>query len=397
MSQALDDHLIALKADRLRPGMYIAALDRLWLHTPFPPGGFFVRDQKQIERIGRYCTYVYIDPHKSDEPLDLVLPFEPLPPTLMAPQAERLSIDEELPWARQALEALRDSVQRMVRDVRNGRLPSVEALHIGLVPMVESVKRCQDAMLWLLRTDTSDGYLHRRAMGTAVIATAYGNQLGLERPALLELALGGLLLDIGKIEVPVPILAKADALSPAEHQLVRKHVNHAIELIRIMENVPTTVIGMVSNHHERYDGSGYPNQRRGSEIPLFARIAGIVDTFDAITQDRRYAPAISAHTALRYLNGQRRIKFDGALLQEFIRALGVYPTGTWVELLDGSIGVVCEQDPHWALAPKVAVVSKSNGMPMTAHTVNASRLNPIIRARHRPGPGLAAPDLEVIM
>jgi len=110
MGNALDDHLVALKAERLRAGMFVASLDRLWLHTPFPPGGFYVRDQEQIERIGRYCTYVYVDPRKSDEPLNAVIPFEPLPPTLLAPNAESLSIDEELPWARQALEALRGSV-----------------------------------------------------------------------------------------------------------------------------------------------------------------------------------------------------------------------------------------------------------------------------------------------
>ena len=203
-------------------------------------------------------------------------------------------------------------------------------------------------------------------------------------------------MDIGKIEIPVPILAKSDNLSPEETGLVRKHVGHAVELIRIMDNVPDRVISMVSNHHERFDGSGYPNNRRGTDIPLFARIAGIVDTFDAITQDRRYAPAISAHTALRYLNGQRRTKFDDALLQEFIRAMGVYPTGTWVELLDGSIGVVCAQDNHWPLAPRIAIVSKSNGMPMEAHTVHATRLNPIVRARHRANPGFSAPNLETI-
>jgi len=167
-------------------------------------------------------------------------------------------------------------------------------------------------------------------------------------------------------------------------------------LIRVMDAVPDNVLAMVSHHHERYDGSGYPNQQRGSEIPLYARIAGIVDTFDAITQDRRYAPAISAHTALRYLNGQRRIKFDGGLMQQFIRAMGIYPTGTWVELLDGSIGVVCEQDPQWPLSPNIVVVSKNNGMPMSPHTAHASRLNPIIRARHQPNPGLAAPDLETL-
>ena len=396
MSNTLDDHLVALKADRLRPGMYVASLDRLWLHTPFPPGGFFVRDAEQIERIGRYCTYVYVDPHKSDEPLDAVIPFEPLPATLLAPRVGSLTIEEELPWARQALLAFSTSIKTMIRDVRNGRLPELVNLNANLVPIVESVKRCPDALLWLLRTEKSDGYLYRRSIGTAIVATIYGNKLGFDRNALAELALGALLMDIGKIEVPVPILAKADNLSPEETGLVRKHVSHAVELVRIMDNVPDRVISMVSNHHERFDGSGYPHNRRGTEIPLFARIAGIVDTFDAITQDRRYAPAISAHTALRYLNGQRRTKFDDALLQEFIHAMGVYPTGTWVEMLDGSIGVVCAQDSHWALAPRIAIVSKANGMPMEPHTVHATRLNPIIRARHRANPGTVAPNLEQI-
>lgn len=396
MGNTLDDHLVALKADRLRPGMFVASLDRLWLHTPFPPGGFYVRDQQQIEHIGRYCTFVYVDPQKSEETLDFALPFEPLPATLMAPTAERLDIEEELPWARQALDALRTAVRGMVREVRRGRLPDLTALNAGLVPVVESVKRCPDALLWLLRTGESDGYIYRRSAGTAIISAVYGDKLGFDRTALIELALGGLLMDIGKIEVPVPILAKSDNLSPEETGLVRKHVCHAVELVRIMDNVPDRVISMVSNHHERFDGSGYPNNRRGTEIPLFARIAGIVDTFDAITQDRRYAPAISAHTALRYLNGQRRTKFDDALLQEFIRALGIYPTGTWVELLDGSIGVVCAQNQHWPLAPRIAIVSKANGMPMTAHTVHASRINPIIRARHRANPGVQTPDLEAL-
>ncbi len=376
--------------------MFVASLDRLWLHTPFPPGGFYVRDQQQIERLGRYCTFVYIDPQKSEETLDFALPFEPLPATLMAPTAERLDIEEELPWARQAMTALRDAVREMVREVRRGRLPDLARLNAGLIPAVESAKRCPDALLWLLRTETSDGYIYRRSMGTAIISTIYGDKLGFDRAALGELALGGLLMDIGKIEVPVPILAKSDNLSPEETGLVRKHVCHAVELVRIMDNVPDRVISMVSNHHERFDGSGYPNNRRGTEIPLFARIAGIVDTFDAITQDRRYAPAISAHTALRYLNGQRRTKFDDALLQEFIHAMGIYPTGTWVELLDGSIGVVCAQNPHWPLAPRIAIVSKANGMPMAAHTVHASRINPIIRARHRANPGIGTPDIEAL-
>lgn len=393
MSNALEDHLIAVKADRLRPGMYVAALDRLWLHTPFPPGGFYVRDQRQIERIGRYCTWVYIDPHKSEESLDIALPFDTVPPTQLAPRNQPLSIEDELPWARQALAALNSSVQQRVREIRNGRLPELHSLQAGLLPVVDSVRRNPDALLWLLRSEPEPVYLYRRMLSSAVIATVFGERMGFDREALLELALGGLLMDIGKIEVPVPILAKADSLSAEEQGLVRKHVSHALELVRLIEDMPERVIDMVSQHHERFDGSGYPYRNRGTEIPLFARMAGIVDTFDAITQDRRYAPAISAHTALRYLNGQRRSKFDAALLQEFIHALGIYPTGTWVELLDGSVGVVCEQNPHWPLTPRVAVITHVDESRSAGYTLQPSRANPIIRARHSGGPGLRMPDL----
>jgi HD-GYP domain-containing protein (c-di-GMP phosphodiesterase class II) len=181
-----------------------------------------------------------------------------------------------------------------------------------------------------------------------------------------------------------------------EHGLVRRHVYHALEMMRVMDNVPDRVIDMVSSHHERFDGSGYPLQQRGTEIPLFARIAGIVDTFDAITLDRRYASAISGHTALRYLNGQRRSKFDGALMQEFIHAMGIYPTGTWVELLDGSVGVVCSQDARWALTPRVAVIKDSAGEEIAPRVLSTTRHNPVISARHVGEADLLAPDLEAI-
>ena len=396
MSKDLADHLIALKADRLRPGMFVAALDRLWLHTPFPPGGFYIRQQSQIDRIGRFCTYVYIDPLKSEEPDDVVIPFEPISASALSPRVNQHDIGDELPWARQALGALNQAVKRMVRDARQGRLPDMVALNTGLSPVVDSVQRCPDALLWLMRTEPLPGYLYRRAIGTAVTASVFGYRLGFDQESLRELALGGILMDIGKVEVPVTVLAKSETLSPQETGLVRRHVHHGLDMMRIMEDVPERVVDMVSSHHERFDGSGYPQQQRGTEIPLFARIAGIVDTYDALTQNRRYAPAISAHTALRYLNGQRRSKFDGALMQEFIHAMGIYPTGTWVELLDGSVGMVCSQDSRWPLAPRVAVVSDAGGQHIDPRVVLASRMNPIISARHKGRPDLLAPDLDAI-
>jgi HD-GYP domain-containing protein (c-di-GMP phosphodiesterase class II) len=377
--------------------MFVAALDRLWLHTPFPPDGFYLRDHKQIAKLRRFCTFVYIDPRKRRETTELQsIPFVHLPVSTLAPAVGAQSVGDEMPWARHAMDTLVEKIRQMIRDVRGGRLPDLQALNTGLIPAVDSIQRCPDALLWLIRMEPPVGYLYRRACGTAITAAAYGCRLGFDQTAIRELALGGLLLDIGKSEIPVTIMAKPDALTDFEYGMVRKHVEHAQEMVRLMIDVPERVVEMVSSHHERYDGSGYPQQQRGAEIPLFARIAGIVDTFDAMTQQRHYAPAVSAHTALRYLSGQRHAKFDDALLQEFIHAMGIYPTGTWVELLDGSVGIVCAQDSGWPLTPRIAVLLDGAGQRHAPHTVVANRANPIVRARHSGQPGLDAPDLEAI-
>lgn len=395
MGKALEDHLIALETDALRPGMFVAALDRLWLHTPFPPDGFVVRNHKQIAKIRRYCTYVYTDPTKRESLPDAEPDQDVLAAHIMAPVAGRHSVGEEMPWARHALNTLTNCVRAMIRDVRGGRLPGQHALNTGLLPVVDSIQRCPDALLWLIRTEHPHDYLCRRAVGTALTAAIYGYRLGFDRDALKDLALGGILLDIGKTEVPVTILAKNDTLTATEYGLVKKHVGHALGMVKVMDRIPDRVVDMVSSHHERFDGSGYPNQQHGTEIPLFARMAGIVDTYDAMTQERRYAPAVSAHTALRYLDGQRHSRFDDSLLQEFIHAMGVYPTGTWVELLDGSRGIVCSQNAGWPLAPLVALMVDAKGKAIEPRAVAADRANPIVGAR-RAVQNWETPDLEAI-
>lgn len=396
MGKALEDHLIALQTAHLRPGMFVAALDRLWLHTPFPPDGFLVRDHKQIARIRRYCTYVYVDPNKYEARPQAGVDAEVLPAHELAPVTGKHTIGEELPWARHAFQALTSAVRAMIREVRGGRLPGIQTLNTGLFPVVDSIQRCPDALLWLMRTELPAGYLCRRAVGTAITAAVYGYRLGFDRDSLKDLALGGILLDIGKTEVPVTILAKTDSLTNIEYSLVKKHVGHATDILKLTEEIPDRVKDMVSCHHERFDGSGYPHHRHGTEIPLFARMAGIVDTYDAMTQDRRYAPAVSAHTALRYLNGQRHSRFDDSLLQEFIHAMGVYPTGTWVELQDGSLGIVCAQDSRWPLTPKVAVLADTAGTPLEPRFVLADRHNPIVCARQNASKDYETPDLENI-
>jgi HD-GYP domain-containing protein (c-di-GMP phosphodiesterase class II) len=270
---------------------------------------------------------------------------------------------------RQANELLKIASVAMAQVVRSAR--KKEPVDIG--PLKEAVNRLVDncarspnALLWALATNKRMHYLNRRSIGCAVLALAFGRFLGYERAALHDLALGAMLLDLGKISVPVTILAKIGVLSEAEQHFTRRHVDESIRILESMSGLTPNVIEMVRSHHERYDGKGYPAGLKGDEIPQCAKIAGIVDTFDALCLNRYYAQEISGYDALGKLNSERGRHFDAELVDKFICAIGVFPTGSWVEFENGSMGIVYLQNPHDPMCPHVALIADESKRPFLA-------------------------------
>ncbi|MEE4251236.1 MAG: HD domain-containing phosphohydrolase, partial [Alcanivoracaceae bacterium] len=131
---------------------------------------------------------------------------------------------------------------------------------------------------------------------------------------------------------------------------------YGLDMLESCDNINEQVLGVVQYHHERHDGSGYPHGLSGSQIPLLARIAGIVDTYDAITSPRPHAESVTSTEAVSSLYDQRDKAFQSALVEQFIQAIGVYPTGTLVELSNNEVGVVIAQNPTRRLRPQVMVV-----------------------------------------
>lgn len=361
------EHLIPLPCHRLETGMYVAELDRSWLHTPFDGPGMLVTSAEQLEALRACCHYVYVDRERSDPATLSVLdrPQEQLPTV----------VDGAFDSARRTLAEVVQRLSAAVQDARHHGRMELAPLRRAAASLVDEILVHADACLWLIRLNGASGLLYRRSVGTAVHAVLFGRQLGLAVAELRQLAVGGLLLDIGKTSVPVPILAKPAELNPAERWFVHRHVQQGFSLVRLSDGAEDRVNEMVLGHHERLDGSGYPRRLVGTEIPLFARIAGIVDTFDALTLNRRYASAISAHDALRFLNAERGERFDAALVDEFIHALGVYPTGTRVQLVNGSVGIVCAQDSAWPLRPMVLLTHDASGERLDPPRLVASGLD----------------------
>jgi HD-GYP domain-containing protein (c-di-GMP phosphodiesterase class II) len=168
--------------------------------------------------------------------------------------------------------------------------------------------------------------------------------------------MGAIFMDVGKTRIPTELLIKRDHLSDKEMALMQKHVAFGVEIVSEMEGVDQRVLEMVQCHHERYNGTGYPNGLSGAAIPIYARIAGIVDTYDAMTTPRPYAKPRSTYEAMRQLNNLAGVEFPAEVVEQFLQAVGVFPVGTLVELNTGEVGVVIAQNRIRRLRPKIMVL-----------------------------------------
>jgi HD-GYP domain-containing protein (c-di-GMP phosphodiesterase class II) len=352
--------------DNLTLGMFVSRLDRAWKETPFALQGFSIASQSDIEQLRRYCRHVYIDVEKSRNPEQrsllqrlgydkLVRNNQPLPAPVEYPQ--RLSLAEELPQAREAWEGARALAMRVIDDVRLGRRLSADALGAAIEPIVASVIRNADAFFWLDAMRKRDAYSYSHAVNCCALATSFGRHLGFPRAMLVDLASAGMLMDIGKAALPEELLLRPGAVNAGELGVLRSHVERSLEMLDRAGITGDGIRLMIGSHHERHDGSGYPAGLAGAAIPLTGRMLGLVDTYDALSSERPHQRAMARHDVLQFLYRERDHLFQSELIEQLNQSLGVYPTGSLVELSSGEVAVVMAQNPARRLYPRVTVLT----------------------------------------
>lgn len=246
--------------------------------------------------------------------------------------------------------------QTLLHDAEHDRQISLPVLKSAIEPMVESIVRNPDAYIWLTHLKSLDSYSYHHALSCSVWAVAFGRHLGLPVSQLNSLATGCFLFDIGKTKLPRDLLNSTRRLTSDEFETVKQHVLFGLDLIKQTSGVEKLVLEMIRTHHERHNGSGYPLGLTGNQIPLFGRIAGIVDAYDAITSYRPYCKPIPAYEAVENLYQWRGIDFQTELVEQFIQVVGIYPVGSLVQLSDGTVGVVISQNEHFRLRPQVMIL-----------------------------------------
>ncbi len=342
----------------LRFGMYVAELDRPWTDTPFAFQGFVLQTEAELETLNRFCKWVLVDEARSaPAPQRALKPFTPR-------YAVQVPVEREVERATLAhgetLGALRDALT----SVRANQTLDAGSVAQAVDAMTQSVLRNPDALMLLSRLREKGDYAHSHSLDTAVYMACFGRFLELSVEDISLLGCLGLMQDIGKLRVPDEILRKYERLTQAELEQARRHVEHSADILNATPGLPPQLAELALLHHERHDGSGYPKGLQGAQIGMIGSIAAIVDTFDALTSPRPYAQAVSPSAALSMLYKWRGTFFDAALVEQFIRCIGIFPLGCVVELNSGELGIVIGQHSERRLQPRVMIVRDAAGNPL---------------------------------
>lgn len=344
--------LVKVPAMSLEPGMFIAELDRPWLETPFAMQGFVVRDCNEILYVSNYVAHVYVDAEYKGGQRSLQLATAPT----SSDARDRLELKDEFQRTRVSFQTAADTLDKVFDSLRSGQHSDISAVQETINPLIEGVFRNHEAVAALLRLKESGDYRYHHGVSMAVWAAIIGRHIGLHRDELEKLAVGCAMCDVGMTQLPPELLDQAENLTDQQRKIVQAHPTMGAELVAKSKNVDIEILAIIENHHERMDGSGYPRGLEGATIPLLARIAGLVDTYDAMITARPYAPARTSHEATQELLDCKGILFQEALLEQFVQAIGLFPTGTMVELNTGEVAIVVTQNNTRRLKPEVLIV-----------------------------------------
>lgn len=345
--------------------MYIHDLSCDWMTHPFMRNRFLLTSAGEIRKIVQAGIHdVVID---SSRGLDVqyaptlaesrARTEEAMVELAMAapPVVQQVPLAAELKRAAAVRSQAAGLVKSVMQDVRLGRAVQVEQVGSMVETITESILRNPGALVGLVRIKSADDYTFLHSVAVCTLLVAFCRSRGMDATTTYQAGLGGLLHDTGKALVPEHILNKPGRLTEEEFDIIRRHPRDGYDLLRQSPEIGPIPLDITLHHHERRDGSGYPDKQAEGSISELAQMAAIVDVYDALTSDRCYHKGMPAAEALRKIFEWSKFHFSPALVQEFIRCVGIYPVGTLVLLESGRLGVVTELHETKLLEPKVNV------------------------------------------
>jgi HD-GYP domain-containing protein (c-di-GMP phosphodiesterase class II) len=364
---------------QLAIGMHVIRLDRAWEDTDFLLQGFVIQNENDLLAVQSQCQTVVVegrvdvvraaDRHAVISGSKKILPNGKVSPTSnkRVTYINKVSLSREMAGARAHYGSARATAHNIMSGMRLGRMLDMHEIRSTVDQTVDSVLRNENALLLLSKIKSKDDYTAEHCINVSILSAAFGKHLGLLEEEIRTLALCGMLHDVGKMRIDDAILNKPGALTPEEFDIMKDHTTFGRDVLAGLPTLEHAAVDVAFSHHERMDGKGYPRGLPSQQIPLFAKMVGLVDTYDAITSSRVYDKGRASMQALQIIHRNKGTQFDAELAVEFIRMIGVYPPGSIVALKNGEIGIVIANEKSSKLRPVVLLVRNSDKQPLTPY------------------------------
>lgn len=238
-----------------------------------------------------------------------------------------------------------------------GMIPIDDFKKIGNIVdnLMEEIKNKSDLSYMAVELMGTDMNTYSHSVNVAILSILNAVNYGYSMDMCKKIGIGALLHDIGKTKIDVSILQKVDPFTMEEFIEMKRHSEYGYEMVRKDPSISAISKSIILNHHEKLDGTGYPNKIEARYIPDFVRIVTMADMFDAMTTDRVYRKRIPVHMALELLMADCVSKIDSNVYKKFVENVIMYPPGTMVELNEGSKGLVIKYDKYNPTRPKIRI------------------------------------------
>ena len=251
-----------------------------------------------------------------------------------------------------------------LHDQGNGEKPKqvreehIRSLRAIIDDIISEIYSQYDKKYYSTELMGAEMYHYDHAVEVMILSVLIGKKMGIDRERLLKLGMGAILSDVGKSKVPDHILNKKGKLDPSEFEQMKKHVEYGYDMVKELVELSPLSRQIILLHHEKLDGSGYPNGFISDQIPLLARIVTICDIFSAIVSDRTYNNRISVDVAVEILRSAAPVKLDSDIINYMLQIVDMYPPGTLVELSSGQYGIVIDNNLSAPTRPILRIISE---------------------------------------
>jgi putative nucleotidyltransferase with HDIG domain len=395
--------LKSIATEQLRLGMYVHSIPGAWINHPFWRKSFKLDSVEDLQTLrASPIREILIDTAKGrdvappglDEEAPATLDGKDAPDSAAAPAPSAPAVHPSAPRqatartdtavererAAKIISSSKSTVLHMFSEARMGKAVDIKDAADLVSEITASVSRNTDALISLARLKTADDYTYMHSVAVCAMMISLATQLGMSHADIKQAGMAGLLHDVGKMAVPLDILNKPAKLTEEEFASIRSHTVAGHSMLKQIDGMSQAALDVALHHHEKVDGSGYPFNLKSDQISVMAKMGAVCDVYDAITSNRPYKAGWDPARSIRHMAGSAG-HFDPTAIEAFVKAIGIYPTGSCVLMQSGKLAVVVDQRPGQLLTPRVkAFYSTINKLPIKTEIIDLAHANDKIMA-----------------